>query len=384
MGKHTLQTMANKGFFAVNAGISAHSWNHDMSKLALSPNNQELHIYDTSAKDVVPEKVYNEQHLQTITSVDWSPVTNLIVTSSQDRTAAVWRFDDASGEWKPEMCVLKESGRAATQACWSPDGSRFAVASGTGAIHVCKYDEDQNWWLGKSIESNFGSTVLTLAFHPSNVLLAAGGVDNELRVFSTVDKKLDAKATAKAVFGDSGKPPSFGQTLATAAARSWIEAAAWSPSGEVVAFASHDSRVSVMTMAMGDNFGSFEVQPIRLRGLPLTSLKFLDETTLVGGGYDMDPLKFTSDGSSWTAEGNLDAKKGSGNKTRSVADKLRDDAARGGHSVHECETMHQNTITSICKLTDDGQFSTVGLDGRIVFWNVGNGAPCYNLTLQQK
>merc|ERR1711865_337088 len=87
MGKHTLQTMANKGFFAVNAGISAHSWNHDMSKLALSPNNQELYIYDTSAKDVVPEKVYNEQHLQTITSVDWSPVTNLIVTSSQDRTA---------------------------------------------------------------------------------------------------------------------------------------------------------------------------------------------------------------------------------------------------------------------------------------------------------
>ena len=55
---------------------------------------------------------------------------------------------------------------------------------------------------------------------------------------------------AQAVFGDSGKPPSFGQTLATAAARSWIEAAVWSPSGEVVAFASHDSRVSVMTMAM--------------------------------------------------------------------------------------------------------------------------------------
>ena len=52
-----------------------------------------------------------------------------------------------------------------------------------------------------------------------------------------------------------------------------------------------------------------------------------------------------------TVEGNLDAKKGSGNKTRCVADKLRDDAARGGHSVHECETMHQNTITSICKLT---------------------------------
>jgi len=366
--------MANKGFFAVNAGITAHAWNHDGSRLALSPNNHELHIYDTSSKTVEAEKVYNQQHIQTITSVDWSPVTNLIVTASHDRTAAVWRLNDATGEYMPEMCVLKESSRAATQAKWSPDGSRFAVGHGTGAVHVCTFHEDNTWWLGKTVDAPLGSTVLALEFHPQNVLLACGGVDNELRIYSTVDKKLDAKATAKAVFGEAGKPPKFGQLLMTAAAHAWVEAVAWAPNGESVAFASHDSRISVVTIATGDNFGSFEVQPIRLRTLPMTSLLFLDNTTLVGAGYDHDPLKLTFDGSSWSVEGNLDAKKKSANTTRSVREMRKDEADRGGASVHQSLTVHENTITSICKLTDDGQFSTAGLDGRIVFWNTGGGA----------
>ena len=140
---------------------------HLQSKLALSPNNQELHIYDTSAKDVVPEVraccALRPRPLHVIGCFDraesvqrTAPPNNhergLVASDQPDRhllarphccrslqtaaphvhhltdICAVWRFDDASGEWKPEMCVLKESGRAATQACWSPDGVAERIA----------------------------------------------------------------------------------------------------------------------------------------------------------------------------------------------------------------------------------------------------------------
>lgn len=160
---------------------------------------------------------------------------------------------------------------------------------------------------------------------------------------------------------------------------------------------------------------------MNLRGLPLAALQvhpllavhprlrsrlqFVDDQTLVGGGYDMDPLKLSLGSEGWAVDGHLDTRKKAGNTSRSVKQLAMDKAARGGHAIHEHDTTHENTITCMRMLPGDepllqvtldiayrmimaaapGQFTTSGLDGRLVFWNVGDVADAFaNLKLESR
>ena len=73
------------------------------------------------------------QHDKLITSIDWAPNSNRIVTASQDRNAYVWQQtpDAQTGQltWKPTLVLLRIN-RAATYVKWSPNEDKFAVASG--------------------------------------------------------------------------------------------------------------------------------------------------------------------------------------------------------------------------------------------------------------
>ena len=73
------------------------------------------------------------QHDKIITSTDWAPNSNRIVTASQDRNAYVWTQtqDPQTGRvvWKPTLVLLRIN-RAATYVRWSPNEDKFAVASG--------------------------------------------------------------------------------------------------------------------------------------------------------------------------------------------------------------------------------------------------------------
>ena len=57
------------------------------------------------------------QHGGQVSGIDWSPVTDLIVTCGFDRNAYVWRYDTASQTWKPTLVILRIN-RAATQVKW--------------------------------------------------------------------------------------------------------------------------------------------------------------------------------------------------------------------------------------------------------------------------
>jgi actin related protein 2/3 complex subunit 1A/1B len=64
-----------------------------------------------------------------VTSIDWAPTTNRIVTASQDRNAYVWNWDAREKAWKPTLVLLRIN-RAATHVRWSPREDKFAVACG--------------------------------------------------------------------------------------------------------------------------------------------------------------------------------------------------------------------------------------------------------------
>ena len=92
-------------------------------------------------------------------------MTNEIVTCSHDRNAYVWKLD-AAGVWKPTLVILRIN-RAATAVKWSPDGKKFAVASGAKCVPICYYEAANDWWISKMIKSH-KSTVLCLDWCPNN------------------------------------------------------------------------------------------------------------------------------------------------------------------------------------------------------------------------
>lgn len=114
------------------------------------------------------------------------------MTCSQDRNAYVWTSDPQTGVWMPTLVLLRLN-RSATCVKWSPNETKFAVASGARTIAVCQFEEEQNWWTAKHLKKPIRSTVLDIDWHPNNVLLAAGSADMKARVFSAYLKEVDQK-----------------------------------------------------------------------------------------------------------------------------------------------------------------------------------------------
>ncbi len=114
------------------------------------------------------------QHTQRVTGIDWSAVTNRLVTSGEDRNAYVWVYE--GGLWRPTLVILRIN-RAATCVKWSPDGKKFAVGSGSRLISICYFEEENDWWVSKHIKKPIRSTVTCIDWHPNSVLVAAGSAD---------------------------------------------------------------------------------------------------------------------------------------------------------------------------------------------------------------
>ncbi|GAA6043794.1 hypothetical protein JCM8097_007711 [Rhodosporidiobolus ruineniae] len=393
-------------FHLVNAPVTAHAFNADRSQVAICPNTNEVHIYAFDGTTWHLQHVLAE-HDKLVTSIDWAPHTNRLVTCAHDRNAYVWtcgaNATTGAAEWQPTLVLLRIN-RSATFVRWSPNEEKFAVASGARTISVCQYDAEQNWWVAKHLKKPLRTTVLSLDWHPNSVLLAAGGADGIARVFSAFMKGVDAKPP----------PSAWGERLPfntvcgefISPSGGWVHGVAFSPSGDVLAFASHDSTITVVYPSAPEQPPTAQYS-INLPSLPALSLVFINETTLIAAGHDCQPLVF--EGSlegGWAQVGSLDQRTGSagsnsgartpvggvGRLNRSEAfNMFRAADSRGVNSASassaaapglgqtltshgtELLTVHQNTITSV-RAYEGGnggevtKVSTTGVDGRLVIW----------------
>lgn len=274
-----------------------------------------------------------------ITSIDVAPNTNRIVTCSQDRNAYVWTQE--GGVWKPGLVLLRIN-RAATYVRWSPKEDKFAVASGARAIAVCYFEEDNDWWASKHLKRPIRSTVLSLDWHPNNVLLAAGSADMKARVFSSFIKGLDKKPEPT-VWGD--KLP-FNTVCGefSNGRGGWVHSVAFSPSGNALAFVGHDSSVSVAYPAADG--GAATVITVPTATLPYRSMIWANENQIVAAGFDCAPHLFeTSNGTDWHLSGSLDVGRKKLSTTSSVLNRFKSMDSRGQENQDtDLATTHQNTI----------------------------------------
>ena len=178
-------------------------FNHSfsVSEVAVAITGSELVYIFHFVNGKWQQKHVLSEHDMAVTSLDWAPKSNRIVTCSQDKNAYVWTFEN--NKWNACL-VLAKLTFAATCVKWSPNGllhylskkdcklsfleNKFAVGSSQKLVSICHYEKENNWWIARQIKTEFTSTVSCIDWHPENVLLAVGCYDFKARVFSAYIK----------------------------------------------------------------------------------------------------------------------------------------------------------------------------------------------------
>jgi len=353
--------------------ISCHAWDAERRALALCHNSKEVLLYNQNTAGKWEKGASLDQHDLLVTGIDWAPKTNRIVTCSSDRNAYVWVKGD-DGTWRHTLVLLRIN-RAATCVRWSPEENKFAVGSGAKIISVCYYEKDNDWWVAKHIKKPLKSTVTSLDWHPNNVLLAAGSTDFKVRVFSGYIKEIEPKPSAT----PWGSRMPMGQLLAEFSnspnGGGWVHSVSFSSDGGRLAWLGHDSSISV-----ADSGKEMAVMKLRTDLLPLLTLTWLTDNTLVAAGHNCVPITFSVSGSgSLSLGGRLEEdKKQEGGGAAASAMKMFQRADRLGQSELESKlnTTHQNQISEMRIHSGvKGKvktISTVAGDGKLVIWDIDN------------
>eukprot|EP01114_Cavostelium_apophysatum_P009958 TRINITY_DN232_c0_g1_i1.p1 TRINITY_DN232_c0_g1~~TRINITY_DN232_c0_g1_i1.p1 ORF type:complete len:358 (+),score=90.37 TRINITY_DN232_c0_g1_i1:56-1129(+) len=347
------------------SAITCHAWNADGSKVAICPNNNEIHVYAKKGNDFALEAKLIE-HDQVVTGIDWGKKTNRIVSCSEDRNAYVWTWKDNA--WKPTLVILRIN-RCATDVKWSPEENKFAVASGAKCVSVCYFEEENDWWVSKHIKKH-KSTVVKVAWHPNNVLLATASTDFKCRIFGAYLKDVDGTAPSTPF----GNKFTFDKPLAELdTTMGWVKSVQWSPSGNKLAFIGHDSTLCVADITSGTP----KVDTVKHNDLPFTDLLWITEDSIVCVGHDCNPALFQNKGG-WQFAKKLDAATGgaaTGAPAKSSAFAAFQNKVDKAEVATETKlnTKHQNTITWITAYKKAGanvaQFSTSGVDGQLGIWD---------------
>jgi actin related protein 2/3 complex subunit 1A/1B len=362
--------MTEKFFFGGSVSpITCHAWNHDRSQIAISPNNNEVHIYQRDgSSDWKLIDVLNQHDLK-INGIDWAPKTNRIVTCSVDRNAYVWTLGEDK-KWKPALVLLRIN-RAATCVKWSPCENKFATGSGARLISVCYFEEENDWWVSKHIKKPIRSTVTSIDWHPNNVLLVAGSTDYKVRVFSAYIKDIEPQPVAT----PWGKKMPLGQLMAefknSTSGGGWIHSVSFSSDGNRICWVGHDSAINMVDANAGMN-----VVKVKTEYLPFLSSVWISPSAIVIAGHSCIPLIYSFDGTTITFNGKLDEsqKREAGGISAMRHFKLLDSNSRLENADTVLDCIHQNAISWVTIYGGDKsratKISTSGLDGQLVIWDL--------------
>lgn len=243
--------------------------------------------------------------------------------------------------------MLLRISRAATFVRWSPDETKFAVGSGDRLIAVCYFEEENDWWVSKHLKKPIRSTITSVAWHPNSVLLAAGSTDAHARVFSAFIKGNDARPEPTAWGERLPFNTVCGEFLNNSAG--WVHSVAFSPSGDALAFAAHDSSITVVYPSAPEQ-PPRAVLSINTQLLPFMSILWSAEDEIIAAGHDCEAFRFKGGEGGWQLAGTLEAKGRPGIEAREesalnmfrqmdLKGKVKDDT--------QLKTIHQNTISTI-------------------------------------
>jgi actin related protein 2/3 complex subunit 1A/1B len=122
---------------------------------------------------------------------------------------------------------------------------------------------------------------------------------------------------------------------------------AFSPSGDALAWAAHDSSVNIAYPGQGH-----AVVTVRTSLLPFRTLLFATEKSIIAAGHDCAPMLFTDSGNgSWSFVDKMDkaaGKSAAGGNSAMNKFKQMDSRAQSSDSAEtQLDTTHQNTVSYV-------------------------------------
>jgi actin related protein 2/3 complex, subunit 1A/1B len=330
--------------------VADHSFSADHKTLAVARDTN-IELYQKSGSSFTLKDEL-KGHDKTVTGVDIAPSSGKIVTCSQDRNAYVW--EPSPTGWKPTLVLLRMN-RAATCVRWSPSETKFAVGSGARLVPVCYFEEENNWWVSKHLKKPIRSTITSVAWHPNSVLLAVGSTDGHARVLSSFIKGVDERPNPT-VWGERLPFNTVcGEFLNSTAG--WVHGVAFSPSGDSLAFVSHDSSITIVYPDAPEQ-PPRAVVSIATQLLPFTSLIWTTESEIIAAGYDCEGYRLHGSEQGWSIAGSVESKGRPGmpsEREESALNMFRQMDLKGQvKDDTKLKTVHQNTISTIRILNSSG------------------------------
>ena len=163
-------------------------------------------------------------------------------------------------------------------------------------------------------------------------------------MFSAYIKEVDEKPAST----PWGSKMPFGQLMSEfggSGTGGWVHGVSFSASGSRLAWVSHDSTVSI-----ADASKSVQVSTLKTEFLPLLSVSFVSENSVVAAGHDCCPMLFNyDDRGCLTFVSKLDIPKQSIQCNMSAMERFRhmDKRATTEDRNTAPETLHQNSITEV-------------------------------------
>jgi WD40 repeat protein len=122
--------------------VSSVSWSPDGKRLATGSADNTAKVWDAGTGR---ELLTLKGHEDNVDNVSWSPDGRRLATGSRDSTAKVW--DAETGR---ELLTLKGHESWVRSVAWSPDGERLATAGKDGIVQVFAMDIDLLMSLARS------------------------------------------------------------------------------------------------------------------------------------------------------------------------------------------------------------------------------------------
>ena len=90
------------------------------------------------------------QHYSNVSTLEWHPTTNQLLSASTDRGLIVWTHNpDQNNKLMPTLCAIKEL-KANMFASWNHRGDKFCVAGSSGHVFVGTFEHNLNFWVALS------------------------------------------------------------------------------------------------------------------------------------------------------------------------------------------------------------------------------------------
>uniref|UniRef100_A0A7S0AF93 Arp2/3 complex 41 kDa subunit n=1 Tax=Pyrodinium bahamense TaxID=73915 RepID=A0A7S0AF93_9DINO len=347
--------------------VNCHAVRSDEQLLAICPNTEDILIFQLVGDEFQRTNVLLK-HTQRVTGLAWSCFGRL-ASCAEDRTAYVWEREADAGDWRSVLVELRAP-RAALCLAWAPNGMRIAVGLASKDLGICYYEAQAKCWVALKVGKS-KAAVGAVAWHPTSQYIATGSTDRRCMVYDVHES----------LMGQSG----FGEMQVNEDAGSWVNAVAFSPKGQFLAFCGQDATARVKDLTAGP---SAPVTTLRWRGLPFLQAIFTSERCLIACGFDCAPVLFRRSDTQWEVYGRLNtgpvvgaplteraptafsearnhfrgSTPGSGGGVASGTGGTSPQAGTAASSA-----WHTNTITACSLLSSStGRFSTSALDGQVL------------------